>query len=402
MAAELEIVGNPTGIGQRNRVALLRALAGEGPMARNELAQRLRLTEAAVSRITRDLIRAGFLEETEAVAPTGRPGRPGVNLRIRAEGGYVVGIGINAYEQSALLVGLDGMRIAETPIGRTGMAGHEEDANRIAARITAIVRETGIDRARLLGVGIACAGAIDPVSGIVVASPTIGWRNMPARRLIGDRLGLPCAVEGTANAILKAEFQAGLIGRDRDAFAINVALGFGGGMMVNGDLLRGRNFLGGQISRVRTPDGSRTLDEACAGRGVLARLGESLSARGGETYDPAYATARLLEIIARADEPRIADAFRAAGEEAGRSLAALVTALSPGVILAGGPVARVEAWLDGFCRGVAGLLPPGEPAPEIRLTTMSNTEAGAHLALGASFLDNGLETARLSAFQASA
>ena len=279
MAGTLRIVRNHAGIGQQNRMAIFRVLSAEGPMPRTELAERIGLTDASVSRITRDLIRTGFLEETTAPPPTGKPGRPGINLQIRGDGGFVVGVGINAYEQSAVLWNLSHRKLAQCALGQMGLVSHEADCDRIARRIETLLADAGVDRRRVLGIGVACAGAADPHAGVVTASATVNWFDFPVAAMLSARLGLPCGVEGTTNAILTAECQAGRIARNKDALALTAALGFGGGMLFNGQLLRGRNFRAGQISQIavtgRTDADGRpvTLDEVGAGRGILDRLG---------------------------------------------------------------------------------------------------------------------------------
>lgn len=409
MAGTLRIVRNHAGIGQQNRMAIFRVLSAEGPMPRTELAERVGLTDASVSRITRDLIRTGFLEETTAPPPTGRPGRPGINLQIRGDGGFVVGVGINAYEQSAVLWNLNHKKLAQCALGQMGRVSHAADCDRITRRIETMLASSGVDRRRVLGIGVACAGAVDPHAGVVTASATINWYDIPVAEMLSQRLGLPCGVEGTTNAILTAECQAGRIARNKDAMALTAALGFGGGMLFNGQLLRGRDFMAGQISQIAVTgrtgaDGHPlTLDEIGAGRGVLARLGEPLSPEPGGAYEPAFAAGRLLDVIARAraGDPRLKAAFAETGYECGRILSPVATALSPDVILVGGPVSDVPDYAEAIGRAITDF-GPTENGPEIVLTGMSNADAGAHHAVGVHFLNHGFETVELTAFERSA
>jgi predicted NBD/HSP70 family sugar kinase len=409
MAKALRIVRNHAGIGQQNRMAIIKALSADGPMPRTDLAERVGLTDASVSRITRDLIRTGFLEETTAPPPTGRPGRPGINLQIRGDGGFVIGIGINAYEQSAVLWNLSHRKLAQCALGQMGRHSHAADCDRIARRIETMLANAGVDRRRILGIGVACAGAVDPHAGVVTASATVNWFDIPVAAMLNERLDLPCSVEGTTNAILTAEFQAGRIPRNKDAVALTAALGFGGGMLFNGQLLRGRDFMAGQISQIavtdrRGADGKPlTLDEIGAGRGVLARLGEPMSPEPGGDYDPAFAAARLLDVIARAraGDQRLKTAFAETGYECGRILSPVTTALSPDLILIGGPVSEVPEYAAAIGRAITDL-GPTERGPEILHTAMSNADAGAHHAVGVHFLDHGFETEELTAFERSA
>ena len=84
---------------RHNRGIILDLLARHGELSRTAIAASTALTGAAVSRISRELLVAGLLVETAAAGSRSSRGRPAVGLALAADGGFVVGIGIGAYEQ---------------------------------------------------------------------------------------------------------------------------------------------------------------------------------------------------------------------------------------------------------------------------------------------------------------
>ena len=98
----------------RNERLVLSEILFRGPLPRTEVAERIGLTQASISRITRNLIEAGLVEETgqqyeEAV----KPGRKRIGVKARSDGGYVAGIAINAFQQDIVIADLTNGKLAE-------------------------------------------------------------------------------------------------------------------------------------------------------------------------------------------------------------------------------------------------------------------------------------------------
>ncbi|MHB1776358.1 MAG: ROK family protein [Acidimicrobiales bacterium] len=150
--------------------------------------------------------------------------------------------------------------------------------------------------------GVGCGGPMtghgDAVSPLNIAA----WRAFPLRRRLADVTGLPTAVDNDAKALALAEGWTGAARDVRDYLAMVVSTGVGGGIVLDGRLLDGRDGNAGHIGHVVVePDGRRC---ACGGRGCLEAEASGTAIRAITGADPAAAppsvVARTGTLVGRA------------------------------------------------------------------------------------------------------
>lgn len=124
---------------------------------------------------------------------------------------------------------------------------------------------------KVKGIGISCAGPMDPEKGLLINPPNMPtWRNVPLKRIFVRSFRLPVAVDNDANCAALAEKTFGA-GRDaQDLFYYTVSTGIGGGLVIEGKVHRGVSFDAGEIGHsVILPQGPRCN---CGKRGCLEAL----------------------------------------------------------------------------------------------------------------------------------
>jgi glucokinase len=222
-----------------------------------------------------------------------------------------------------------------------------EDA--IAAAISELTSKYDVE-----AVGVGAAGFIDAQRSRVMFSPHLAWRDEPLQASLQGRLGLPVVVENDANAAAWAEVRFGA-GRGADhVVAVTVGTGIGGGIVMNGQLLRGQFGAAAEIGHISVvPDGRRCecglrgcweqyasgpalLREAhrvARGSPQLAR--ELVRLAGGR---PESITGEMVTQAAQAGDPAALECFTVIGRWLGRGLAGLAAILDPGLFIIGGGV----------------------------------------------------------------
>ncbi|MDQ3764317.1 MAG: ROK family glucokinase [Actinomycetota bacterium] len=227
------------------------------------------------------------------------------------------------------------------------------DVPRIEDAIAATVGEL-TSKYDVEAVGIGAAGFIDAQRSTVMFAPNLAWRNEPLQAALERRLGLPVVVENDANAAAWAEVRFGA-GRGADHVVIlTVGTGIGGGIVVNGRLLRGQFGMAAEIGHVTVvPDGRRCgcglrgcWEQYASGR-VLVRQaqelvrvspeisGKLLRLAGGR---PENITGEMVTEAAAAGDVAALQCFEVVGTWLGRGLAALAAILDPGLFVIGGGV----------------------------------------------------------------
>ena len=195
-------------------------------------------------------------------------------------------------------------------------------------------------------VGIGAAGFVDAAGASVLFSPHLSWRDEPLREAISGRTGLPVVVENDANAAAWAEWRFGAARGESHLVCVTLGTGIGGGVLVDGALVRGRFGVAGEFGHVQVVPGGHPCE--CGNRGCW------------EQYASGNALVRNAREIALSGSPRAHGLLRAAGGDASRLSGPLVTAAARG----GDPasvalLAEVGQWLGVGLAGLAATLDPG-------------------------------------------
>ncbi len=141
---------------------------------------------------------------------------------------------------------------------------------RMAGLVEDLVRQAGLRREQVLGVGVGAPGPMSHAEGIVYFAPNLpGWQNVRLRERFAGLCGLPVILENDANAAAFGEFSAGAGRSVRDMVMLTLGTGIGGGIVLDGRLLRGHFDNAGEIGHtIAVPDGRPC---PCGQRGCLER-----------------------------------------------------------------------------------------------------------------------------------
>lgn len=373
-----------------NRGLVLREVLRAKRISRSQIAAATRLTMGAVSRITQELLDAGLLAPVGAHAPAGKPGRRFVELAPAPNGGYVLGVDIEASVQHALIVDLGGRVVARQRLQFLRNGDPRASVERLARDLQRLIGRARLERGRLFGVGVAAVGVVDPFDGTVVDSPIPGWRHVEVGRPLQEALELPVRVDSMLHALNLAEHRYGLTRGKRNVLLVHTTLGIGASFLADGAVVRGQNMQAGQIAHARV--GGATLPCSCGRRGCLTTVASghailralALSgARGPRVDGDLERELGLLDgVLQRASENHEASvgAVINAGRALGRFLGTLVAFSGPETILLGGRLGAHGTYLWGVREGLREYLPAGR-TPELSAASMGGENAATLLAV---------------------
>jgi predicted NBD/HSP70 family sugar kinase len=335
-------------------------------MSRTEIATRIGLTDAAVSRITRDLIAGGLVREgREAPAEPGQRGRRHVQLEPDGAGAGFLAVSLTMSDRRVSLVDLSGRRRAEASLPSTLHRDHDALMAEVAGLARRLLDQARFPRRRLLGVGVTTAGAVDQASGRVSASSLTMLQGRDVGGDLGALLGAPVIVETVGNAFGLAEAhraaRQGGAAMPGPSLLVHGAFGLGVSVMLDGVPVRtgGDERLASHLpvagARHRCVCGATgCLMTEAAGYGVLRRLDGTTAEGSRQGWDDMRPEALRAAIAAsRGGDPAAAAAMAAAGRALGRHLFALGAAVTPQRILLGGPLAASPPYVDGLRAGLA-------------------------------------------------
>ncbi|MBE6581420.1 MAG: ROK family protein [Ruminococcaceae bacterium] len=117
------------------------------------------------------------------------------------------------------------------------------DMAEIAKKVT---RKAGLATADIKGVGIGCPGTVDNKNGMVVYANNLKMEHSPVAAEFKKHWDIPVSLINDADAAAFGEFK--MTAPDADSFVfMTLGTGVGGGVVIDGKLMRGCNGAGGEL-----------------------------------------------------------------------------------------------------------------------------------------------------------
>ncbi|HXA60057.1 MAG TPA: ROK family transcriptional regulator [Streptosporangiaceae bacterium] len=319
-----------------NRSALLRHLYFEGPLSRQELGRDTGLSAGSISNVIGELVADGLVEEAGAVESDG--GRPRTLLKIAAGHGYLVGVDVGETRVRVALFDLALTELAATdhPLSDSGHdVGHVVQL--ILNGLAAVLRDTGADQDRVLGVGVGVPGIVEQGGDLVVHGQTIDWESVPLGRLLRTGTELPLHIDNGAKTLGQAEMWFGAGRGAKHAVIALIGSGVGACVIADGTPYRGAASSAGEWGHTTLQVGGRRC--RCGARGCLeAYVGAEAMLERWEAAPPGLSEQEgLAALLGAAERDPAADALLSeTAEYLGAGIADLINLFNPERIIIGG------------------------------------------------------------------
>lgn len=247
-------------------------------------------------------------------------------------------------QKNALAIDIGGSKILAGLVDETGhvlqrvaMALPKElDAAWLIEKICELTEE--LKGAHCCGVTI--PGLADPKEGMWLYAPFSGIRNVPVAHILSQRLGLPVYVDNDVNVCAIGEKVYGSC-RDTDNFLwITISNGIGGGLVLGGEVYRGKYNCAGEIGHFVVEEDS-PWKCGCGTYGCLEAVasGASISAiyravTGEEK------SAKEIAAFAKAGDATAASIYEKAARSLGKAIACSVNLLNLEKVVLGGGISQ--------------------------------------------------------------
>ncbi|WP_317232323.1 ROK family transcriptional regulator [Clavibacter capsici] len=300
-----------------NQAVVLDLVRREPGRSRADLQRLSGLASQTISNITRRLIDTGMIRES-APADTNR-GRPSIPLSVDPDGACAVGVHVDPARLTVLLLDVAG-GIRDRRELRTPQSPDPDDTTAlIATSVDGMITASGVDRERVLGLGVAVPGPLDVRTGVMIAPPQLPrWRHVRLRADLHEATGLPVLLDKDVTAAATAELRASA---DADFLFLYLGSGVGASVVAEGRVLRGVSNNIGEI-------GDILVDPAAEDLGWGGRRGGLAAACVPEALVIQAVQAGLMPLPDLADYLALDDALTrlselaAGGDQAARELLA--------------------------------------------------------------------------------
>jgi predicted NBD/HSP70 family sugar kinase len=319
------------------------------PISRADLARVMGVRRGAISLLVGDLLKDGLIYE--GATGDALRGRKPTFLYIESRRRMVVAVDIRASQTFLMPADLLGKPLGGV-VGFPTLRDPRQLVSAIARRVDTLLRDhNGLDACE--GLGVVVPGMVEHKTMRVLHAPTLGWRNVDLREPLAAACGLPVQIEnsGRACALALLWTMSGHAPPAGDLVFVSVSDGVGTGVIIQGELLRGRSNVAGEFGHAPLSlDGPRCSCGATgcwetyiSNRATLARyFGRAMDAPGAPPGDGASFTIDDLIARARSGDVRASTALQATGRYIGLGLATVINGLDPVRVFIGGEV--ISAW----------------------------------------------------------
>jgi predicted NBD/HSP70 family sugar kinase len=380
--------GQPALLRVLNDRAALTMLLDDGPLTRNEIAQRTGLSKPTAAEIIRRLEAAGLIREADADAarPTRRgtaePARPvrrgpaAALYEAITEHDLAVAIDVQLVDVRSTVVDALGRSYPVASHRMTPAEVASDAADIVGAAIERAATAAGIDPDVVTAAAIGVQASVDHATDSLIFTDGLpGWPREQVSATLSRALGIRVTVENDANLAAIAERNIGA-GRAAGSFALLwMAEGLGMALDIDGRIHSGASGAAGEIGYLSVPADALALDPSATivadlisetGLERLAREHELRAADDTTTEAPDWRTVLDLLPGLPAQHPFIV----ALGERVGHNVLPALAVADPETVVLHGPTgiaggaalaAATTAWLRTRTRWSTAVVAPGVP-----------------------------------------
>jgi len=322
---------------------ILRLLIASHGMSRTAIAEKMKLSKAAISTLIKEMLHAGLLEES--IPESNGQGRPSVLLKMRADSAYFLGASLTGEDVHLVLIDMHGRVLVSTKMALN--LDPAALAHTIAVAIPPLLAQKQLSPDQLIGLGVTLSGFVDENQAVCVQSALLGWRDVPLAALLHEQTGLEISLENDAKALAVSEKIFGVAKKARNFTLITHGDGIGSAHFFQGQLHRGAHGGAGEIAHCTIEPGGRPC--RCGKRGCLDTLA-SLTALRESMRDKALPCRDVAELEALAMKGNSAAIaiLHQAGHALGLSIANIIQMNDPEMIV----IAHQPNAFDGLLKTV--------------------------------------------------
>ncbi|GEC91282.1 ROK family protein [Brevibacillus brevis] len=237
--------GNSKLVKKLNKEEVLQQVVLHGQISRADISKQTQLSRPCVSALVDEMIQEGLLQEVGMGDSKG--GRKPILLEYNYQAYAIAGAIFEGSTLDMAIADMKGEFLARCRKRLAQPANGETVIEDLAAGLDRLLRESGIPRERLLGMGVGLQGVTQRGSGTVSFSPSTGWMGSPIQQTIEVRLGLPVIIDNDVNMMTLGEYVRGAGVGHTNVVYMYVGTGIGAGIILDGQFYRGSREAAGEI-----------------------------------------------------------------------------------------------------------------------------------------------------------
>ncbi len=338
-------VSHKNSIIKRNIIA---HMAVNGECTLSELTKELHISVPTITKLVQELVEENIVTDLGKVeTPGGR--RPNI-----------FGLANSAIYFAGVYVGRDNMRFVVTDLQNNIIVEHTDPTfelqdrpqcfEKICAATEAFINGCGIDRDKILGMGLCIVGRVNPDTGRSYKYFTS--LDSLLREILEERIGLHVLVENDTRARCYAEYTTGKSKNESNVLYLHMGRGVAIGIVMDGKLYYGKSGFAGEFGHIPFFDNEiicscgkkGCLETEVSGIAIEDKMCREIEKGVNTILREQYAQRKSIHIddiiaAAKNDDNLSIELIEEAGEKVGKAVAFLINTFNPETVIVGGNLA---------------------------------------------------------------
>lgn len=347
----LKGISHKNSIIKRNIIAHM-ALGGECTLS--ELTRELHISVPTITKLVQELVDENIVCDLGKVeTPGGR--RPNV-FGLASSALYFAGVNVGRDNMSYLITDLQNNIIKQQFDNTFELLDRPQCLEKICTNVERFIGTCGIDRGKILGLGVGMTGRVNPDTGRSYKYFTTSEQSL--RELLEQRIGIRVLLENDTRARCYAEYTCSKSKDDKNLLYLHLGRGVAIGIVTDGKLYYGKSGFAGEFGHI--PFFDNEIICSCGKKGCLETEVSGIAIEqkivrmieGGvntilrEKYDR-HEPIHIDDIIAAArnDDNLSIELIEEAGEKMGKAVAFLINTFNPETVIVGGNLAAAGDYI---------------------------------------------------------
>lgn len=348
---------NIKGITHKNNIIkrnIIAYMAVNGECTLSELTKELHISVPTITKLVQELIEEKIVIDLGKVeTPGGR--RPNV-FGLANSAIYFAGVNVGRDSMTYVITDLKNNIIKEVSDTTFELQNRPQCLEKICSNIEHFIDTCGIERAKILGLGVSIVGRVNPETGRSYMYFTSSDKSL--RDIIQERVKIRVLLENDTRARCYAEYNCSRTKAEQDVIYLHLGRGIAIGIVIDGKLYYGKNGFAGEFGHIPFFDNEKIC--ACGKKGCLETEVSGIAIeekiveliRSGvntilrEKYDNGEPI-HINDIIAAAknDDNLSIELIEEVGEKLGKAVAFLINTFNPESVIVGGNLAVADDYI---------------------------------------------------------
>lgn len=345
------------GITQKNNIIkrnIIAYMAINGECTFSELTKELHVSIPTITKLIQELVDANIVNDLGKVETSG--GRRPNAFGLANTSMYFVGVNVGRDNMSYVVTDLQNNIIKEVIDNSFELQNRPQCLEKICSNIEDFVETCGIDRAKILGLGVSIVGRVNPSTGRSYAYFNSNAKSL--RDIIQEQVGINVLLENDTRARCYAEYNCNRLKAENDIIYLHLGRGVAIGIVIDGKLYYGKNGFAGEFGHIPFFDNETIcacgkkgcLETEVSGIAIEEKIVRMIKSGVNTILRDKYNRGEQIHIndiiaAAKNDDNLSIELIEEVGEKLGKAVAFLINTFNPETIIVGGNLAAAGDYL---------------------------------------------------------